>query len=456
MPHVELPQTEFKVVVLGDTNVGKTSLVLRFTEGYYREKSRSPTVGAFFLTKRMQTSSGVTAKVQIWDTAGQKQFRKMAPIYWRNSAAIILCYDMGNIQSWNVAVEWLKDLRCDSNVLEKNIVLALVATKSDLYEEEYCSSFHPQEMRENGGGSPATGGYVNQRTLVPMAQVEQVLQSMNHNNLTSFVPDSGMNSSNSAAASSVMNAATPTNQQGNNSGEGQILHILTSARTDDNVDALFQKVAEEVLYVQEQEKNLWMNYGIKYKHYSTTTSNINTSIMNTTHGENGVGDLDFLNRNNMTNGNGNFVDNNTSSPNGISSNTLMGGNQTSIDNDGRQSQLSPQYEQSKHFSQHQFENATRGVNIGAGTYYENKENRYQTSPSRVRGDDATTRSVHNDKYRMNHQESKNEILEFSRPKEIPENADSVSGSVGNGLCYSGVCGSTSVVVDQQESSCIIS
>jgi GTPase SAR1 family protein len=52
MPHVELPQAEFKVVMLGDTFTGKTSLVVRFVEGYFRESGRSATVGAFFVTKR--------------------------------------------------------------------------------------------------------------------------------------------------------------------------------------------------------------------------------------------------------------------------------------------------------------------------------------------------------------------------------------------------------------------
>ena len=52
MPHVDMPQAEFKVVMLGDTFTGKTSLVLRFVEGYFRESGRSATVGAFFVTKR--------------------------------------------------------------------------------------------------------------------------------------------------------------------------------------------------------------------------------------------------------------------------------------------------------------------------------------------------------------------------------------------------------------------
>ena len=454
MPHVEIPQTEFKVVVLGDTNVGKTSLVLRFAEGYYREKSRSPTVGAFFLTKRMQTSSGVTAKVQIWDTAGKAQFRKMAPIYWRNSAAILLCYDMGSVQSWNVALEWLKDLRCDSNVLEKNIVLALVATKSDLYED---------------GNAGAGGGNSSSNTVVPMAQVEQVLQSMNQNHTTSFVPpnSSVLNSSRSssaAVAASVLNAASPTNQQGNNnnnnnSGEGQILHVLTSARNDENVDILFQKVAEEVLYVQEQERNLWMNYGIKYKHYSTSTSNINTSIMNTTNGDDGLGDLDNLNKNNMMNGNGNG---NVVETNNNSSSTLITGNhRSSIGHDGRQSQSSPPHVQSKHPTHNQYENTTLAMTNRNGTaYHENKENKYQTSsssPPHYRNNISRSTIVHDDAYRLHHQEAKNNIVAFKRSKDISDNTDTIGSSVGSGLCYSSVCGSTSVVVDHNESSsCIIS
>jgi small GTP-binding protein len=96
--------------MLGDTNVGKTSLVLRFAEGYYRENSRSPTVGAFFITKRVQTDSGITCKVQIWDTAGQTQFRKMAPMYYKTAAAAVLCYDVYNLNSFQCVKDWLEEL----------------------------------------------------------------------------------------------------------------------------------------------------------------------------------------------------------------------------------------------------------------------------------------------------------------------------------------------------------
>lgn len=130
MPHVELPQAEFKVVLLGDSNAGKTSLVLRFAEGYYRDAPRSSTVGAFFITKRIQTSTGITCKIQIWDTAGQSQFRPMAPMYYRNAAAAIVCYDVTSAQSYKVMRDWLDELH--RNVPAGSIVIAIASTKCDL------------------------------------------------------------------------------------------------------------------------------------------------------------------------------------------------------------------------------------------------------------------------------------------------------------------------------------
>uniref|UniRef100_A0A7S4K342 Uncharacterized protein n=1 Tax=Odontella aurita TaxID=265563 RepID=A0A7S4K342_9STRA len=130
MPHVELPQAEFKVAMLGDSNAGKTSLVLRFAEGYYRDAPRSATVGAFFITKRIQTSGGITCKIQIWDTAGQTQFRSMAPMYYRNAAAAIVCYDVTSRRSYQVMKEWLEELH--RNIPAGSIVIAIAATKSDL------------------------------------------------------------------------------------------------------------------------------------------------------------------------------------------------------------------------------------------------------------------------------------------------------------------------------------
>jgi len=115
--------------MLGDTNTGKTSLVLRFAEGYYREEARSSTVGAFFITKRLQVQ-GITCKLSIWDTAGQEQFKCMAPMYYRNAAAAIVCYDVTSPSSYQTMRFWLDELH--RNIPAGTIVICIAATKTDL------------------------------------------------------------------------------------------------------------------------------------------------------------------------------------------------------------------------------------------------------------------------------------------------------------------------------------
>lgn len=75
------PQREVKVVLLGDTGVGKSSLVLRFVTNSYKPYSES-TIGASFMSKVIM-SNGKQIKFQIWDTAGQEKYHSLAPMYYR-------------------------------------------------------------------------------------------------------------------------------------------------------------------------------------------------------------------------------------------------------------------------------------------------------------------------------------------------------------------------------------
>lgn len=134
MPHVELPQAEFKVVLLGDTNTGKTSLVLRFVDGSFREEGRSSTVGAFFLTKRLTVQQRMTCKLLLWDTAGQEQFQKLAVTYYQHAAAAILCYDVTSARSLVRLRSWLEELQ--RNLGLDNVTLTIAACKCDLVEED--------------------------------------------------------------------------------------------------------------------------------------------------------------------------------------------------------------------------------------------------------------------------------------------------------------------------------
>jgi small GTP-binding protein len=205
--------------MLGDTNVGKTSLVLRFAEGYYRESSRQPTVGAFFITKRVQTSSGITCKVQIWDTAGQSQFRKMLPMYYKTAAAAIVCFDVTNSESWYAAKEWVDELKGASEM--GDIVLAIVATKSDLLYTD---------MNDQQGGEDMTPVHDHPDSNAQQSQTPRAPRKMT----LSPLHESILNDSKDLASSL------------------DAIFIETSSRNDENVAHLFQKVAEKVLLVKER------------------------------------------------------------------------------------------------------------------------------------------------------------------------------------------------------------
>ena len=119
-----------QVVLLGDTNTGKTSLVLRFVEGYYRETGRSATIGAFFLTKRITVQEMTTCKLLLWDTAGEATFARLAKTYYQQAAAAILTYDVSSPQSLHRLRGLLEEVL--TNTAGRRMVLAIVACKCDL------------------------------------------------------------------------------------------------------------------------------------------------------------------------------------------------------------------------------------------------------------------------------------------------------------------------------------
>lgn len=137
------PTIEFKVVLLGDKGVGKTCLVLRFIEGTFTQKQQS-TIGAFFLTKKVQLGDGSMCKIQIWDTAGQERFRAMAPMYYRNAAAAIVCFDITDENSFATMKDWVAELR--QNCRDRDLILAIACNKADLKSQRVVSLERAQEF----------------------------------------------------------------------------------------------------------------------------------------------------------------------------------------------------------------------------------------------------------------------------------------------------------------------
>jgi len=117
----------FKLVLLGDTAVGKSCLVVRFVRDEFFE-FQEPTIGAAFLTQTVALDDA-TVKFEIWDTAGQERYRSLAPMYYRGAAAAIVVYDITNPDSFAGAKSWVKELQRRG---DPNVVIALAGNKADL------------------------------------------------------------------------------------------------------------------------------------------------------------------------------------------------------------------------------------------------------------------------------------------------------------------------------------
>ena len=118
---------QFKVVLLGESAVGKSSLVLRFVKREFHEFQES-TIGAAFLTQTIQIDD-TTVKFEIWDTAGQERYHSLAPMYYRGAQAALIVYDITSKESFLKAQNWVRELQRQASA---NIVIALVGNKLDL------------------------------------------------------------------------------------------------------------------------------------------------------------------------------------------------------------------------------------------------------------------------------------------------------------------------------------
>ena len=120
----------FKVLLLGDTDVGKSSLILRYTEETFNSKLVN-SIGVDFKMKKKEID-GKIIKVQIWDIAGHERFRSITYSYYRGANAIIIVFDITDKKSFLSITEWLKQIEKHA---KENVFKFLVGNKSDLAEE---------------------------------------------------------------------------------------------------------------------------------------------------------------------------------------------------------------------------------------------------------------------------------------------------------------------------------
>jgi Ras-related protein Rab-1A len=135
----------FKCLLIGDSGVGKSSIVSRFVDNTF-ENSYISTIGVDFKIKTIKINDKIV-KLQMWDTAGQERFRNITSSYYRGSHIIIICYDITDIQSFNNINIWLDEIE---KYASDKVTIVLCGTKTDMnfrrqvsYEEaKYYADMH--------------------------------------------------------------------------------------------------------------------------------------------------------------------------------------------------------------------------------------------------------------------------------------------------------------------------
>ncbi|KAJ6807489.1 ras-related protein RABA3-like [Iris pallida] len=136
----------FKIVVVGDSAVGKTQVLGRFAKDEFYFDSKS-TIGVEFQTRTV-TINRKSIKAQIWDTAGQERYRAVTSAYYRGALGAMLVYDITKRQSFDHVARWLEELRAHA---DNSIVIMLLGNKADLTSKRAVSKEDATEFAEEQG-----------------------------------------------------------------------------------------------------------------------------------------------------------------------------------------------------------------------------------------------------------------------------------------------------------------
>ncbi|KAL6118034.1 rab33b [Pungitius sinensis] len=158
------PRTRiFKIIVIGDSGVGKTCLTYRFCAGKFPEKTEA-TIGVDFRERLVEFDSE-KIKIQLWDTAGQERFRKsMVQHYYRNVHAVVFVYDVTNAASFRSLPAWIEE--CKQHALGTEVPRILVGNKCDLQDSvqvdtnvaQQFADAHSMPLFETSAKNPSSQG----------------------------------------------------------------------------------------------------------------------------------------------------------------------------------------------------------------------------------------------------------------------------------------------------------
>ncbi|KAJ7970732.1 Ras-related protein like [Quillaja saponaria] len=168
----------FKYIIIGDTGVGKSCLLLQFTDKRF-QPVHDLTIGVEF-GARMVTIDGRPLKLQIWDTAGQESFRSITRSYYRGAAGALLVYDITRRETFNHLASWLEDARQHAN---PNMTIMLIGNKCDLAHRRAVSKEEGEQFAKENGllfleASARTAQNVEEAFIKTAAKILQNIQEV--------------------------------------------------------------------------------------------------------------------------------------------------------------------------------------------------------------------------------------------------------------------------------------
>ena len=125
----------FKVIIIGDSNVGKSNLMRRYLNQEFSKETKA-TIGVEFGSKHLEIE-GYAVKIQIWDTAGNERYKSIATTYYQNSKGVLVVYDITRLDSFNNVNKWVNEVRQYGN---KDVQIILIGNKCDLEEKRQVDS----------------------------------------------------------------------------------------------------------------------------------------------------------------------------------------------------------------------------------------------------------------------------------------------------------------------------
>ena len=163
----------FRVLIVGDTGVGKTCFLLRFTENRFKD-AHNVTIGVEFGAKTL-TVAGQSVKLQIWDTAGQESFRSITRSFYRKADGVLLMYDITDEQTFASCEFWVKEIQ--ENALS-DVVIYLVGNQLDAGEREVTTE-QAEELTSKFGlaGNKETSAKSGLNVEATFLEFSQILMS---------------------------------------------------------------------------------------------------------------------------------------------------------------------------------------------------------------------------------------------------------------------------------------